>query len=157
MKKIICVAVVTMLLGGCSQTNTIQSIPKTISIKKDFILIEGRWEKTTKGYSHIIPKINSTSIICDKNSMTCVEREAMVITPQERSLLKESLLDVQEFEYQIIEWSDSLVRAKREAPVADVEIRISLKDESVEKSFRETKARGSETANPNVFGHWILK
>jgi len=157
MNKLICVLVIATVLGGCSQTNTIQSIPKTISIKKDFILLEGRWEKTTKGYSHIISDINSTLITCDKNSMMCVEREAMVITTQERSLLKENLLDIQEFEYQIIEWSDTLLRAKREAPVADVELRISFKDESVEKSFRETKARGSETANPEVFGHWILK
>ncbi len=89
--------------------------------------------------------------------MQCFESEAKVITSEETKVLKESLLTIDRFEYQIIEWSDTLLRAKREAPVADVELRVSFADKSVEKSFRETTARGSETSNPEVFEYWILK
>jgi hypothetical protein len=92
-----------------------------------------------------------------RQSMQCVESEAKVITPQELKDMKESLLSVDRFEYKIIEWSDALLRAKREAPVSDVELRVSFADKSAEKSFRETKARGAETSNPEVSGYWILK
>ena len=105
----------------------------------------------------IISKINFTSITCDRNNMTCKEIESLVFTPKEQPILKNNLLYNQEFTYQIIDWSDDTIKAKREAPVADIEITISLKDNFAEKSFRETKARGSGTANPNIYGKWILE
>jgi hypothetical protein len=71
--------------------------------------------------------------------------------------LKNNLLYNQAFTYQIIDWTNDIINAKREAPVADIQITISLKDNFAEKSFRETKARGSDTANPNVYGKWILE
>jgi hypothetical protein len=41
--------------------------------------------------------------------------------------------------------------------VADLELRLSLSDLSVERSFRETKARGDDTADPKNAGHWVLE
>jgi hypothetical protein len=158
--KIFHIIIVLIIFQSCSKADTIHSIPKNIILEKDFVLLEGKWEQTTKKIKltfPIIPKINSTQILCYRQSMQCVESEAKVITPQETKDLKENLLTVDRFEYQIIEWSDTLLRAKREAPVADVELRVSFADKSADKSFSETRARGSETANPEVFGHWILK
>jgi len=158
--NIIQVIIVLLIFQSCSKADTIHSIPKVISIEKDYVLLEGKWEQTSKKIKLTFPtisKINSTQILCFRQSMQCVESEAKVITPEESEMLKESLLTVDRFEYQIIEWSDTLLRAKREAAVADVELRVSFADKSAEKSFRETKARGAETSNPEVSGYWILK
>ena len=89
--------------------------------------------------------------------MTCKEIESLLFTAKEQPVLKANLLYNQEFTYQIIDWSEDTIKAKREPIVADVEITISLKDNFAEKSFRETKARGSDTANPDVYGKWVLE
>jgi len=89
--------------------------------------------------------------------MTCKEIESLLFTPKEQPILNNNLLYNQEFTYQIIDWSDDTIKAKREPLVADVEITISLKDNFAEKNFRETKARGSDTANPDVYGKWVLE
>lgn len=121
------------------------------------VFAEGRWGIILATSLGIIPKINFASISCDTNDMTCEEIESFIWTPKEQPILKENLLYHQRSVYQIIDYSDNTIKAKREAPVADIEITISLKDHFAEKSFRETKARGSETSNPNIYGKWILK
>jgi hypothetical protein len=89
--------------------------------------------------------------------MMCKEVESFVFTPKEQPILKKNLLYNEEFTYQIIDLTNDIIKAKRSAPVADIEIIISLKDNFAEKSFRETKARGSETANPDIYGKWVLE
>ena len=80
-----------------------------------------------------------------------------MFTPNEQPILETKALYHNEFTYEIINWADDVIKAKRSAPVADIEIKISLKDNFAEKSFRETKARGSETANPDHYGKWVLE
>jgi len=89
--------------------------------------------------------------------MTCLEKTAVLATPEDSPILKEKFLYILDVNYRIINWSDDIINAKYEALVADFEIRISLRDKFAERSFRETKARGSETANSNVYEHWILE
>ena len=50
-------------------------------------------------------------------------------------------------DFKFIEWSSARIIARDEAHVADIELRISLSDRAAERSFRETKARASETAD----------
>jgi hypothetical protein len=146
-----------LLLVGCSELNSIGSPPKSIKKVENTVSAEGRWKALAGTKPNIISKINFSSITCDRNSMTCREIESLVFTPKEQPILKQSLLYNHEFTYEIIRFTDDVVKAKRSAPVADVEITISLKDNFAEKSFRETKARGSETANPEIWGKWVLE
>jgi hypothetical protein len=52
---------------------------------------------------------------------------------------------------------EDYIFAKFEASVADYKIRMSLRGNFAEKSFRQIKARGSETASPNVYEYWVLE
>lgn len=155
--KISSLIFVLSLLIGCSDLNSIGSPPKNIKKMENFIFVEGRWKALPGTKPSIISKINFTSITCNRNSMTCKEIESFVFTPKEQPILKDNLLYNEEFTYQILDWTNDIIKAKREAPVADVEIIVSLKDNFAEKSFRETKARGSETSNPDIYGKWVLE
>jgi hypothetical protein len=78
-------------------------------------------------------------------------------TPEDQPKNPSSFLSILPFEYSILDWSDETIRAKYAARVADFELKISLKDGFTERSFRETKARGFEKSDPNVFETWILE
>lgn len=146
-----------MLLFGCSDINSVESPRKSIKKTDNIISAEGRWKALQGTKPNIISKINFTSINCDRTSMTCREIESLLFTSKEQPLFKRNLLYNHEFVYQITDLTEDIVKAKRNPPVADVEIYISLKDNFAEKSFRETKARGSETANPDMYGKWVLE
>jgi len=145
------------LFVSCSDLSSIKSPQKSIRKTGDFVFAEGRWKALPGTKPSIKAKINFTSHICDHTLMTCRELEALLLTKEEQPELKNAVLYNQEFGYKITNWNSDVINAKREAPVADVEIIISLRDGFAEKSFRETKARGSETANPAIYGKWVLE
>ena len=149
----------TALLMGCFEQSIddIQSPKKRIKKDGDAVFVEGRWKELAGTKPGIISRINFTSITCDRKDMKCREVESLLFTPREQPVLKHSQLYNHEFTYQVIHWADETIKAKREALVADIEITISLKDNFAEKGFRETKARGSDTANPDVYGKWVLE
>ena len=142
---------------SCSRAEDISSPIKDIRPIDNYVLLQGRWKKTTKTNYHKLSRINSTYITCNKKSMTCKENTAVLVTPEDEPGLKLRTLYVVSLTYQIVDWSADIINAKHKGPVADFEIRISIRDNFAERSFRETKARGSETANPNVYEHWILE
>jgi hypothetical protein len=123
----------------------------------EFVFVEGRWKALPGTTTRIIARINSTSITCDYNNRTCKETISLLFVPEEHRLFKDYMLYGQNFTYQITDWSNDTIKARWDAPVADVEIKISLKDNFAEKGYRETKARGSETANPDIYGKWVLE
>ena len=148
-----------IVFSGCFNAREIESPPKAFQILENGnVYLEGRWKQIGSTSSfRIIPKHNSASILCDKKSGICTENQALLVTKNDNPITPSALLYPEEFTYIISEWSDTTIKAERKPPVADVEIRISLIDKSVEKSFRETQARGSYTSNPNIVGNWILK
>ena len=148
-----------LLLSGCFNAREVESPPKAFQIlESGDVYLEGRWKQIGSTSSfRIIPKHNSVSILCEKKTGVCTENEALLVTKSDNPITPSDLLYPEEFTYIITEWSDTTIKAERKPPVADVEIRISLIDKSVEKSFRETQARGSDTANPNIVGNWILE
>jgi hypothetical protein len=156
-KKIILFIFIAALVTSCNDPNSIETPRKNIKKTGNIVSAEGRWKAMPGTKSGIIPKINFTSITCNRNKMICNEIESLLFTPKEQPVLKANLLYNQEFTYQIIDWSEDTIKAKRETLVADVEITIFLKDNFAEKNFRETKARGSDTANPDVYGKWVLE
>lgn len=158
-KIFICSGMVLLFLSGCSNITHIESPPKSIQVLDNGnVYLEGRWKRISSETSYkIVPKYNTVYILCDKKSGVCTETEALLMRKEDNPIISNSLLYPQQFTYAITEWSDSVVRAERRPRAADVEIRISLADKSAEKSFRETSARGAESSNPNVSGHWILE
>ena len=156
-KKIILFIFIAALVTSCNDPNSIETPRKNIKKTGNIVSAEGRWKAMPGTKPGIISKTNFTSITCDRNKMTCNEIESLLFTAKEQPVLKANLLYNQEFTYQIIDWSEDTIKAKREPIVADVEITISLKDNFAEKNFRETKARGSDTANPDVYGKWVLQ
>jgi len=141
-------------LPACTK-DEIRSPDKRIQLYDYLVIVEGRWKKSASSTSNLLARINTAYITCNKHSMTCEENTAVLSTPQDA--LPANLLYIVNVNYKIISWSDGIIKAKYEAPVADFDLRISLLDKFAERSFRETEARGSETANPNVFGHWVLE
>jgi len=160
MKKRVIGFIFIFLLGliwACSREDKISSPPKMIRLDYDNVFVQGRWKKTEKTYCRRLSRINSTYITCNKKSTTCRENTAVLVTPEDEPDLKINSLYIVDIDYQIINWSDDIINARYKGSVAVLEIRISLKDNFAERSFRETKARGSETADPNVYEHWILE
>ena len=159
---LLCLGLVWPQLGQSEpsfSTDEIQSQFKSIHSAGNQVFVTGRW-KRTKGTVKLNkpPIINTTTITCDKLSMTCREIIAGVIIPREEpKLFEEPHLFVEETNYQIINWSDGIISAKHEAPIADFELRISLKDNFAERKFRETKARDSSTSDPKNYESWELE
>jgi hypothetical protein len=125
---------------------------------KDYLSAQGRWKRTAGSVTlHNPSRINSTFITCTKDSMTCTEVTAKLVTPQEIPHFEKATLFADATTYQIVEWSNNIIHAKYLAHVADFELRISLMDKFIERRWRETKARGSTTSDPNNYEQWILE
>lgn len=158
LKIIISIIFIAVLLFGCSDLNDIRSPRKSINKVDEFVLAEGRWKALSGTNARIISKINFTSITCDRNNMTCNETISYVYAPKEHGRTDDNYkLYSLDFTYQVTDWTNDIIKAKFNAPVADTEITISLKDNFAEKSYRETKARGEETSNPEIYGKWVLE
>lgn len=157
MKKIISIIFIAFLLFGCSDLNDIRSPRKSIKKVDEFVLAEGRWKALSGTNARIISRINFTSITCDLKNKACSEIISLVQNPKENNLYTKPVLYSIKITYQITDWTNDIIIAKWDAPVADVELKISLKDSFAERSYRETKARGDETSNPKVYGKWVLE
>jgi len=136
----------------------VQSQFKSVTATDNSVFVQGRWKRTggNKTYSKP-PLINTVAITCDKKSMTCRETIAELLTPQEISGFEKPQLFIDENTYQILDWTDDIIRSVYLSPVADFELIISIKDDAAERSWRETKARGNETSDPENYENWTLE
>jgi hypothetical protein len=153
-------AIQLLLVASCSDFDGIRSPSKRIDVDEksgSHVRFEGRWKATSQSGFAVIPKINTTSGSCAKETMSCTETIALLFSTADKTPDGVNRLFLQNNYYRVIEWSSKTIHAKEEAPVADIELRISLVDRSAERTSRETKARGSETANPNISRQWILE
>lgn len=126
-------------------------------------MIHGHW-KQVSGPKGGIAVLNSIYLECSKTRRVCEENRAEIYTPEEHRLLGLLENDAQNRLWawepdvlQILSWSSGTLVAPREAPAADIDLKISTTDQTAERSFRETRARGSETANPNVWRQYVLE
>ena len=95
-----------------------------------------------------IAEINTLTVSCSKIELTCEEWIANAF-PGWLYLHREN--------YKVMEWDDLRVLARSEAPVADIELRISLVDKSVERTFRGTNARRVDKTDIDGLEHWVLE
>jgi hypothetical protein len=159
MKKLKIVISWFVLISACSEKDQILSPLKHIGSVGDSVFVQGRWKRTPDSSKTSIgpAQINTVYITCDKESMACEEVWAEVLTPNDAFYAKTKTLMVHELTYSIVKWSNEIIHATYTAPVADFELRISVKDAVAERHWRETKARGSDTADPNLYTHYILE
>jgi hypothetical protein len=124
----------------------------------DYVFVHGRWKRTAGNTTlNKPPRINTVAVTCDKKIMTCKEIIAMLVTPQEEFMFEEPQLYVEETIYRVIDWANDTIRATYGAPVADFELRISVRDKMAERHWRETKAYGRDTSDAKNFENWILE
>lgn len=60
-------------------------------------------------------------------------------------------------EFSVISWLDGNISARFEPRSADVDLLISVEQQLVSLNYRETKARGNETANPDIWETYVLE
>lgn len=146
-------------LISCSSQDEVRSPSKNVTaVEKDWVSVRGRWKIIANtAQTTALPSINSVHIVCDKPSRTCRETLALLYPPEGYGTKKNRFLSALEISYEVIEWSNEIIRANYRAPVADVELSISVKDTFVERRSRETTARGSTTSDPNVHTHYVLE
>lgn len=147
-----------IFLPACSQQ--IKSYRKIIAVDKEtnsWARVEGRWEFISENKeNNSLPATNAVLIDCDKSSGVCRETIAALYR-ENKAKLPYSVLGVIPQDYRIVEWSESLIQAEAKPRAADIEIRISLVNNSAERSARETGERGAKGANPDNVEHWVLK
>ena len=142
---------------ACSQPEEIQSPWRKINFEQNYVMFEGRWRSIAQTSSKKLTKLNTVSAECYRETKTCQEHIARLYGKGEWAPYSGGYLSVTTLEFRVIEWSKARIVARHEAPGADCEIRVSLSDRSVERSFHETKARGSDTAETKIAGQWVLE
>src|SRR5262249_12440041 len=122
------------------------------------LVLQGKWRNVTGRPSVTVPRVNSVRIECDKGSLICTEYIAKLIQKSDdpSSAVDQRYLFLMKEWFRILEWSDSVIAARAEPLAADIELRISLKDDAAERTSRETGARGAAGANPSKVEHWVL-
>jgi hypothetical protein len=138
-------------IGGCISGHVEMEPPAKWFVIDDASLsvsFHGQWRATAQAGVVMTWAANTVEVKCERVSAQCEEALALLYTRQD--------LDVVRLTYRVSEWTDSLIRAKSAGAVGDFELRISLADKVAERSFRETKARGSETADPSIVRNWVL-
>ena len=132
----------------------VRSGKKTISDEPGlrYRFARGRWKITGKP-STILPTLNSVDVLCSKDQGTCTETIAMLVDKGDSA----GLLWAMNTEFKIVEWTATLVRAVAETRVADLELRISIPDESAERTVGETRARGVASSDAANVARWMLE
>ncbi len=123
------------------------------------VVAEGSWHRLTGQRSVLIPKVNTVRVECWRQIGYCEEYIAKLITPEDSPdvEIEGTVLFLMKEQYPIVEWTDTTIVARAGPRAADIELRLSLVDKSLERTSRETGARGAEGANPTAVEHWILK
>jgi hypothetical protein len=124
-----------------------------------YVTVGGTWRRTSTRPSINTPTINTISIECDRARHVCEEYMAKVLQPTDDPAgnLGVRYLFVDKTVFRVLEWSSIVIEARAEYRAADIDLRISLADQTVERRFRETGARGAQGADPLRVDQWVLE
>jgi hypothetical protein len=117
------------------------------------LVVEGRWRlQGRRNPDFSLARLNSSYILCSRDAMMCDETVAELRTPDdgERLGINSGELLATCHTYRVTEWTDSVLVAISRKPVADLVIRIDLKEESAERLFREHE-------NATKFSRYVLE
>jgi hypothetical protein len=124
-----------------------------------YVTVEGTWRRISTRPSINTPTINTVSIECDRARRVCEEYMAKVLQPTDDPAgnLGVRYLFVDRTIFRVLEWSRTVLEARAEYRAADIDLRISLAEQTAERRFRETGARGAQGADPSRVDQWVLE
>lgn len=155
---VLCLLFFSAQTATCADFSTIHTLPKSSYMDQNIFFLSGHWTPITEKTYPPVPKLNAAQIYCAKRQNYCSEVVAGLVSETDNTPnMMIGLLHVDQHEYRIVEWSDETIRAIKEFPVANIELMISIGHRTAERSFRETRARGAETANPGNYKVWLLE
>jgi hypothetical protein len=118
---------------------------------------EGSWHLEGDANIVALPAANTVRIFCDRDTRTCTEAIALLYGRGDAKRVGvgvlEGLLEVRTEEYEILSWSDGLIRAVSRLIPADIELEISVTNQTAIRIHRE---RASETQEP-VINSYLLR
>jgi len=150
--------VIFTLLGACRGVEEeARTIPRDVQVSPGVVTAYGRWVTDTRLEVPLLARINAADIVCTRETMSCTDAIAILMTNKDEPRLKGELLLSSLDSYIVDSWTDTHIHAKSEKPVADVTLEIDLARKQVKRTYRETKDRGSATANPDFVVNWQLE
>lgn len=157
--KVLLFVIAIVLLDGAALADEVRTLPKTITSANGKVEANGRWVVTNRVNSTApqIAQLNSVEIICSKAQGVCHEAIAALYTRDDVPQMSWQFLTALISEFKITRWDASGITAISAKPVADVELHIDLKAGTATRRHQETKARGSQTATPDLVVVWQLK
>ena len=130
-----------------------------LSSDRRHIVAQGTWHRISQRATVEVPRVNSVRIECDRTARVCNEYVAKFIQKADDPIeaVERPHLFLMKEQFRVIEWTATTITARAEPRAADIHLRISLADESAERTSRETTARGAQGANPANVTKWVLQ
>lgn len=140
----------------------VRTLPKSVVLTGQdgkMLVVNGRWAVKTAPERSSLPSANAVQVVCSRSARTCTEILALLYTAADNAMPTQggNSLQVLTQEYSIVEWTGSTVVARAAPRAADLEIRVSLVDNSAERIARETGARRGTKTDPRNVEHWVLE
>lgn len=147
------------LLSGCSgnQEDEPMTIPREVEVSPNLVTALGRWTTSTKLDVPLLARINSSNIACKRETMTCTDALAVLVTNKDEPSLNGKLLLSVLDSYTIDTWTDTSIHATSMTSVTDLTLEIDLVGKQLKRTRQETKARGNQTADPTFVVTWELQ
>ena len=147
-------------LSSCSGQVS-STLPKSVAFTDGgrTLVVVGKWVVNSPPAHSSLPSANAVQVVCERDKQVCVESLALLYRPGDRAMPAEGgeHLAVLTERYSVVEWTPTIIRAQAAPRAADLELRISVIDGSVERIARETTARGAQTTEPRNVEHWVLE
>jgi hypothetical protein len=130
-----------------------------VSGDEKYVVLQGTWRRTSQRPTVEVPYINRVRIECDQTARICNEYVAKFIQKTDDPLgtMERPYLFLMKEQFRVIEWTGTTIAARAEPRAADIDLRISLTNQTAERSSRETAARGAQGANPQNATQWVLQ
>ncbi len=144
-------------LSSRDSPNNIRLPEKHFVVLPGYAKVDGHWRQTRWAGSFNPAIINAVRIECKQREAVCIEVGAQLLTSLDKIKGSSQIFLDGPLDYEILSWKDGIIVARTEGPVADFDLRISIQDKIATKSFRETKARGSDSADPNIWHEFVLE
>jgi hypothetical protein len=124
-----------------------------------YVVLQGTWRRTSQRPTVEVPYVNSVRIECDQTARICNEYVAKFIQKTDDPLgtMARPYLFLMKEQFRVIEWTGTTIAARAEPRAADIDLRISLTNQTAERSSRETAARDAQGANPQNVTQWVLQ
>jgi hypothetical protein len=129
---------------SCNRTSSLNTLPMNISSSRDHIRVEGSWRKIG-GTGDATPVPNVFRIDCNTREMSCIENGAWIDPGYGNWLERWPFLRLlPSAEYQVIRWEDGILLAEHAYSNSDCTLRISIRDKKISRTWRGTRARGTD-------------